>query len=41
MAKEKEILRLRSLGMSQKVIMPIVHCASRKIKSTYEKADGL
>lgn len=41
MAKEKEILRLRSLGMSQKAIMSVVHCASRKIKSTYEKADEL
>lgn len=26
MAKEKEILRLRSLGMSQKAIMSVVHC---------------
>ena len=41
MAKEKEILRLRSLGMYQKAIMSVVHCASRKIKSTYEKADEL
>lgn len=39
MTKEKEILRLRSLGMSQKAIMSIVHCASGKMKSTYEKAD--
>ena len=39
--REKEILRLRSLGMSQKAIMSVVHCASRKIKSTYEKADEL
>lgn len=41
MAKEKEILRFRSLGMSQKAIMTVVCCVSRKIKSAYEKADEL
>ena len=41
MAKEKEILRLRSLCMSQKAIMAAVHCASRKVKQVYDKADEL
>ena len=41
MAKEKEILRLRSLGMSQKAIMSVVHCASRKIKSDARIKTGL
>ena len=41
MAKEKEILRLRSLSMSQKAIMASVRCASRKVKNTFDKADEL
>lgn len=41
MAKEKEILRLRSLCMSQKATMAAVHCASRKVKQVYDKADEL
>ena len=41
MAKEKEILRLRSLGMSQKAIMASVRCASRKTKQVFDTADEL
>lgn len=39
MSKTKEILRLRSIGLSQKIIMASVHCASRTIKNIYELAD--
>ncbi len=39
MSKAKEILRLRSIGLSQKIIMTSVHCASRTIKHVYEIAD--
>ena len=39
--KEKEILRLRSIGMSQKAIMASVQCASRKVNNIFDKANEL